>query len=533
MRAFTNPGSQAGTRLVFAGVVVAFTVACGGESIEGPPLETPVAAPPARSVVAGDIGNLGDGRDLRISFQPSSDESHVFEYRVVVVPANVSLSRETASGLPASNTTSVAKVGGPVTVDLTADALTSDGRPIEEEVPYRIYVLAVADGTNATIDALSSPSAAIALTVPPAPVVSVLRVDDVTNLGDGRDLEVRFDAPGNLELVSALRIYVVKSEAAATFDLAAAEGVAPERFVERAPEAGSTVVTFTAETVDVDGDVLTEGRPYVVFVLSLPDGIVAGLGALSAPSAEVTLAVRTVKITYLANDGVLIEDDQHRVLIDALHRAAGDWISLPTASRNLLERGQAPFDGIDLALATHNHGDHVDPASAVPFMSAMPDARFIGPPPVTASLSSINSQIEAVAPAFGERVDLVVNGVPVSVLHLRHFDQFGNDFSSVQNFGYLVELGGLKILHLGDVDYAADNLEPFDLDQEGIDVVLIPTFNTLLSVQSRDVILEHVAPAHVIALHMLESRIVSEGCVIRGLYEGATLFTTPLEFIRR
>ena len=104
------------------------------------------------------------------------------------------------------------------------------------------------------------------------------------------------------------------------------------------------------------------------------------------------------------------------------------------------------------------------------------NAKLIAPPSVAANFSG--TQIVNINPARGQSQALTVNGIEVEVLHLRHFDAFGNDFSGVQNFGYLVKIGGKNILHLGDVDMTVQNFQNFGLAEKGIDFVLIPTFNT-------------------------------------------------------
>ena len=91
------------------------------------------------------------------------------------------------------------------------------------------------------------------------------------------------------------------------------------------------------------------------------------------------------------------------------------------------------------------------------------------------------SRVVSVTPDRGTQETVTVNGVTIDVLHFRHFDQFGNDFSDVENYGFVVHLGGKRILHVGDVHYGVSNFEPFGLADVGIDVVILPTFNTLLS----------------------------------------------------
>jgi L-ascorbate metabolism protein UlaG (beta-lactamase superfamily) len=246
-----------------------------------------------------------------------------------------------------------------------------------------------------------------------------------------------------------------------------------------------------------------------------------------------------VTITYLHNDGVMISDGTRKVLIDALidefaapPQAAGPnsaWVQLDATELDKLNNAQAPYDGADLILITHDHGDHYSSAAINSHLSNNTTVRVIGPPQVTGGLNG--AQIANVSPALGSSETVTENGVQVEVLHLRHFDAFGFDFSGVENYGYLITIGGKNILHLGDVEMTVENLQNFGLAAKGIDVVLIPTFNTdaHLTTAHRDALNDQIQPANIIALHLLSDQVENIRQQVNTLYPGATMFTTPLE----
>ena len=238
-----------------------------------------------------------------------------------------------------------------------------------------------------------------------------------------------------------------------------------------------------------------------------------------------------VTITYLQNDGVLISDGTDKVLIDAIFNSLSGWINLNATEAAKITNAQAPYDDIDLVLITHNHGDHYSPGAVNTHLSNNANAKLIAPPPVAANFSG--TQIVNINPARGQSQTLTENGIEVEVLHLRHFDAFGNDFSGVQNFGYLVKIGGKNILHLGDVDMTVQNFQNFGLAEKGIDFVLIPTFNAPAHFMTshRDALNSQIQPANIIALHLLSGSIASIQQQVNGLYPGATIFTTPLQSV--
>src|SRR5687768_9408924 len=76
-------------------------------------------------------------------------------------------------------------------------------------------------------------------------------------------------------------------------------------------------------------------------------------GATAAPSTG------ELAITYVANEGVLLESDGVRVLIDALVRPNSlHYAVLPDGPREAIETAVPPWEGIDLILVSHMHVDH-------------------------------------------------------------------------------------------------------------------------------------------------------------------------------
>lgn len=123
-----------------------------------------ISADPATNLTAQDVADNGNGADLEISFQRATDEDKVAAYQVYIVKsANAgAFTLEEAEGN--SNFVSIQKTGMDQSVLLPDTAVDSDGDAIINEEPYLAFVLSLADGQNATLNALSDPSAEITLT---------------------------------------------------------------------------------------------------------------------------------------------------------------------------------------------------------------------------------------------------------------------------------------------------------------------------------------------------------------------------------
>ena len=213
-----------------------------------------------------------------------------------------------------------------------------------------------------------------------------------------------------------------------------------------------------------------------------------------------------VTVTLLANEGVHLSSGTQQVLIDGLFRFYGPEFALPADStRAQLEGARAPFDSVDLVLVTHRHGDHFHPVSMVSHLAANPRATLVTSRQVIDSMRGslaaaphVVAQTRAYTTAQGRRSRIVVNGIPLEVLGIPH----GADrLRRVEHLGFVVDIGGRRVLHVGDTDGSEASFAPFRLDTARIDVALLPDW-MVRSEDGRRVIAQWIKPKHVVAFHM-------------------------------
>lgn len=215
-----------------------------------------------------------------------------------------------------------------------------------------------------------------------------------------------------------------------------------------------------------------------------PRHLVAGLlaaaiavGAAAEPSEP---AARGVRISYLANEGFLLESGGVKVLVDALF---GDGLRgypvVPPALRAEIEGARGRFAGVDLVLASHYHGDHFDAAAVARHLEANPGAVFLSTPQAVTRLrrelgpAAAGRELIAALPAEGETVRLELPGVTVDTLNLHH----GRDRRPlVENLGLRIRIGGLLLLHVGDTEAGEADLRPYRAALEPVDVWLLPSW---------------------------------------------------------
>ncbi|MGN7416074.1 stalk domain-containing protein [Paenibacillus sp. SAF-068] len=250
-----------------------------------------------------DNSDYGDGRDIQVSFNRSSDESKVANYRVFVVRNSVasSFNLTTASNLSSSLYYTVNKTGNNITTTLPSSMKDTSGYNVTNLQDYRIYVMAVGNQQNGYTNALSASSTVLRLTTNGnAGVISNLAVADIGDYGDGRDLRVSFNKAADESRISAYRVYVVRSANVGSFTLSAAN--ASSNYTQVNKTGGNLSFTLPNYAVDTNGYTITNNVAYRVFVLSVNNNGNSSQNALSGYSSQITLS-QNAAITAPSNVG--------------------------------------------------------------------------------------------------------------------------------------------------------------------------------------------------------------------------------------
>jgi glyoxylase-like metal-dependent hydrolase (beta-lactamase superfamily II) len=109
----------------------------------------------------------------------------------------------------------------------------------------------------------------------------------------------------------------------------------------------------------------------------------------TTPPPDVALASPpTVDVTFLANEGVLLSAGETRVVIDGLFQPYKTYAVMPAADRERIEASQPPFDGIDLVLVSHMHGDHFHAESVARHLRHNPQATLVTSGQVVAEVAA-------------------------------------------------------------------------------------------------------------------------------------------------
>lgn len=256
------------------------------------------------------------------------------------------------------------------------------------------------------------------------------------------------------------------------------------------------------------------------------------------------------KVTYIANEGFLIEMGSRNILIDAIFddRTIIAYVHVPDEKAlSLMQASKAPFDEIDLVLVTHSHRDHFSAAPVLEHLKGNPSGVLIGPPQVVDALRAVEPELEDVGMTVREidldlfeSAELEVDGIHVRAIRLRHSahmetdEQTGeqvNRHAFVENLIYLVEFEGLKMLHVGDATLY-ENLELFEQDRfqkKKIDIVFLNFFDW--SDETKSVLDRWMTPDHVVFMHLPPEpdKILKIKARLLQTFPNAVVFAEPME----
>ena len=142
------------------------------------------------------------------------------------------------------------------------------------------------------------------------------------------------------------------------------------------------------------------------------------------------------------------------------------------------ESGRVLVDGVDLALVSHRHHDHNQPRFACEFMQASSDTRLETSAQVLGLMRekcrefvTTSPRIRTIDPQYGAHHEITNSDARVTVFPLSHGTR---KYARIQNYGHLVEVGGITLLHIGDAAMNPADFERAGLGEQRVDVALIP-----------------------------------------------------------
>lgn len=282
--------------------VAGATIAAGDMGVIG------VVADGVSAIFGADIADNANGTDLETTFASAANEATVSEYRVIAVKAaNAGTFDLTAAqALGAGSYVAVTPNASTNYTQIMGSATDSDGDAIVLGQPYAVFVLSIADGTNATVDNLVQSAANVTLNTIANAAINPSGFDSGSN-SNASDLTVTFNAAPNEGNISEYRIIAVTDASTAAFDLAAAQALPATAYQPVATGSATYSESFGATITDSDGAAIVLNQEYNIFILSVANGTTANIDSLTQSQFPVIL--QTVALNAQSIVGSDISDN--------------------------------------------------------------------------------------------------------------------------------------------------------------------------------------------------------------------------------
>jgi L-ascorbate metabolism protein UlaG (beta-lactamase superfamily) len=244
----------------------------------------------------------------------------------------------------------------------------------------------------------------------------------------------------------------------------------------------------------------------------------------------------TLNITYIANEGFLLESDGKKVLIDALmipNPFGYDSPSIELLGR--MEAGTAPFGGVGAVLATHPHADHFTAKSVAAFLARNSGSVFLSTRDAVEQVRQLEPGVEsrtriASPERLRESRRETVGSIEIDAL------RFSHGRPAYENLAYLVRLNGFTVLHSGD-SMDPEDYQAYPWDAAGVDVAIVNwgLFNPRSRERFVDALKNRVKARNVVLMHyvlksdMEEVRRLADD--LRSQFERVIVFSAPMESV--
>lgn len=270
-------------------------------------------------------------------------------------------------------------------------------------------------------------------------------------------------------------------------------------------------------------------------LLALPFGALCpaqSAGAQSTNDGSPKPSVLGVDVTFLANEGFLLHTGKYSVLIDGFLREPFEiYGALPDGVYKRLVNALTPFDQYTIVLVSHVHPDHVQMRGLEKYLGKNNLAQLMASPQVIQALQSstqefpaIQRRVTPIKTVVGTMNKVLGDEMSVEFFELEH----AGKVEGILNLGHLIEMGGVRILHVGDALPSIDNFAAYHLGSRAIDVAIVPYwfFNTPAGV---GVLQSEIRARNVVVCHVPPSEMEKFGQLLQAQFPEVILFQKAME----
>lgn len=256
---------------------------------------------PARAeyVAAQDINNNKNASDIQVSFEKAINEHHLASYRVFVVKAESAEEFDLSSANAISSASYVEIPIGSLSYsfELPADLLDSDGDPVMEFVPYKIFVLNIANQIDISENLLSTSSDEITL-YSFCQEVTNLQVQENYQGGSTYNIDLFFLKPEEDIILEYRAIFIKPEDFLNGFNADSAMSLNEICYHSIVPTGNEISETLVSNTLkDYTGGFIEKKADYKLVILSVPDGANTNRAVITVSDQTINLS-RKINAVY-------------------------------------------------------------------------------------------------------------------------------------------------------------------------------------------------------------------------------------------
>lgn len=221
-----------------------------------------------------------------------------------------------------------------------------------------------------------------------------------------------------------------------------------------------------------------------------------------------------LQITYVANEGYLLQTPRHKLLIDAIFTESYGIFDVPGKDTiDAILNGRAPFDNVDMCLLTHYHKDHCEPLLIEKYLKKFPTMKLVTNKNALVFIDgdrfgfvTLKKQFCELTPEPNASCSQVVNGVQITAHGMKHLSYYRGDVDLEEymfNVAYSIEADGLRIFHSGDT--SIENMKKYFYRNQDADLhadVAFLYYEMLNSVDDLKYIISKLKPKKIIIMHV-------------------------------
>lgn len=217
--------------------------------------------------------------------------------------------------------------------------------------------------------------------------------------------------------------------------------------------------------------------------------------------------------TYLANEGLMVEVGEYKVLFDPFfHNNYGTYQLVPDAILTAIMNNKAPYNDIDAIFVSHSHGDHFAADDMLEYLQKYSSVNLIAPAQALEKMAllsgfdTIQKQLTSIELEYGDKaISLVVDDIQIDAVRIPHAGWPGR--ADISNIVFRVSLpngeSNSTFVHMGDADPKDEHYRPHSVfwHQQKPDIAF-PPYWFFLTLQGNYILDTHINAAKNIGVHV-------------------------------